>query len=193
MDETKDNHTILTSLKAGAVRAIYVLLLGVRDPISSLPHFADAPDVEPLVDALLTYPDSSSILEWTSRCFATLGIIRVNQQLLIAHGAVRAVVRAMKKQQNNPTVILYSLRALYALLGSPEGGDAAAAEGTSTLLYDIVHHGITKNNGEIVALAKEELKIVEGYKFTILEEKARLLNVEMSELNNDLRLLDSTF
>ena len=158
----------------------------------AITHFAETPDVEPLIDALMTYPRSSSILEWASRCFATLGIIRINQKLLIRHDAVRAVVRAMKKQRKNPRIILYSLRALYALLGTPEGGDAAAAEGTSTLLYDIINvNKHTKDNAEICALANEELKIVEGYKFTLLEKKANKLSIEMKELNGDMILLDN--
>jgi len=166
----------------------------VRDPITSLPHFAESPDVEPLIDALLTYPASPSILEWTARCFGTLGIIRSNQQLLIKHGAVRAVIRAMKKQINNPKIILYSLRALYALLGSPEGGDAAAAEGTSALLYDIIHNNVhTRKNGEIRALAGEELKIVETYKYSILDDKATQLTQNVMELTQHIEILDRSF
>ena len=186
----RDDYSVHTSLKAGSVRACYDLLLGVRDPITSIPHFADRKDIEPLIDALVAYPEAEPILEWTTKCFSTLGIIRKNQILLIKHGAVKAVVHAMKKQSNNPRVILHSLRALYALLGSPEGGDAAAAEGTSTLLYDILHHRRFAKHGQIRALAKEELKMVETFKYTMLEEKARNLRDEMLNIGSDMKELD---
>ena len=132
-------------------------------------------------------------MEWTTKCFSILGIIRANQQLLVERGAVRAVVRAMKKQQllSAPNIILCSLRALYALLGSPEGGDAAANEGTSRLLHDFIYHNHrTKNNGEICALAREELKMVEAFKFTMLEERANELEEKMDVLGDDLDELD---
>ena len=133
------------------------------------------------------------MLEWTTKCFSTLGIIRVNQQLLVERGAVRAVVRAMKKQQllSASKIILCSLRALYALLGSPEGGDAAANEGTSRLLHDLIYHNhSTKDNGEICALAREELKMVEAFKFTMLEERANELEEKMDVLGDDLNELN---
>jgi len=186
----RDDYVIHTSLKAGSVHACYDLLLGIRDPITSIPHFADQRDVEPLIEALVCYPESEPILEWTTRCFATLGIVRKNQRLLVKHGAVKAIIRAMKKQKDNPNVILYSLRALYALLGSPEGGDSAAAEGTSKLLHTILHHKSFSKHGEIRALAKEELKMVEAYKFTMLEERARELRDDMRDLGEDMEDLD---
>ena len=82
------------------------------------------------------------------------------------------------------------MRALYALLGSPEGGDSAAAEGTSKLLHTILHHKSFSKHGEIRALAKEELKMVEAYKFTMLEERARELRDDMRDLGEDMEDLD---
>ena len=50
---------MLTRLKATSVRGCYHLLLGVRDPITSLPHFAAREDVDPLINALMSFPKSS--------------------------------------------------------------------------------------------------------------------------------------
>ena len=50
---------MLTRLKATSVRGCYHLLLGVRDPVTSLPHFAAREDVDPLINALLSFPTSS--------------------------------------------------------------------------------------------------------------------------------------
>jgi hypothetical protein len=191
---------VLTDLKAGAARACYLLLLGVRDPFSSLPYIADARDVVPLVEALLEFPRAKKILEWASRCFATLGIIRKNKLLLIEHGAVEALMFALQLQQHDSEVVLWSLRGLYALLGVVEGCDRAASKGGMKTLMEIVkmsaprqgagavagRRGQMGHHGEIKNLGVESLKLVQQFSFHGMEGRADALGSTMGKLEADL-------
>ena len=189
---------VLTDLKAGAARACYLLLLGVRDPLSSLPYIADRRDVVPLIEALVEFPRAKKILEWASRCFATLGIIRKNKVLLIENGAVEALMFALQMQVRDADVVLWSLRGLYALLGSVEGCDRAASKGGMKTLMEIVKtfaprqsHGTGRwkrgaHHGEIKNLAFESLKLVQQHGFRGMEHRAAVLGGTMEKLAADL-------
>ncbi len=180
--------TVLTALKAGAARACYLLLLGVRDPATSLPYIADRRDVEPLVAALVEFPEAKPILKWATRCFGTLGMVRKNQTLMVAHGAVPAVVRAAKLQRHDKDVLLYALRCLYALLGSKEGCDSAAGVGAARFLADVAQNEAA--SGECRSLAMEELKMVEEQRYTLMEEQAAQMEADLRRLGEDMEGLE---
>ena len=187
---------VLIDLKAAAARACYLLLLGVRDPYSSFPFLADHRDVVPLIDVLCEFPDSRQILEWVSRCFATLAIIRKNQVLLIQNGAVEAVVHALKLQKNDSNIVLHSLRCIYPLLGSPDGCDRAASTGAVSVLMEIVksctserpeskcpQRQLQDRMGEIKNLSIESLKLIHQLNFTGMEKRISSLHGKFHELN----------